>query len=112
MEECVLDIQLMDGPRTRDGDAQHDPDGLRFDHRTESLIVVDAMLLGVAADNLVCFVAGKRAISMEPMFKTQFARNHISTGGARNKNPGALSMRALYSSAIVVRQLGSVRALR
>jgi hypothetical protein len=45
VEEGVLHIQLMDRLGTRGGDAEDDPDGGRFDNRTERLVVVDAVLL-------------------------------------------------------------------
>ena len=45
MKEGILHVGLMDWPRAGYGEAEDDPNRGRFDNRTESLIVVESMLL-------------------------------------------------------------------
>jgi len=45
MKEGILHVELMDRPRARYGEAEDDPNRGRFDNRTESLVVVESMLL-------------------------------------------------------------------
>ena len=45
MKEGILHVELMDRPRPRYGEAEDDPNRGRFDNRTESLVVVESMLL-------------------------------------------------------------------
>jgi hypothetical protein len=40
MEECILDIELVDGPTPRDSQSQHIPNGGRLDDRAEGLIII------------------------------------------------------------------------
>ena len=45
MKKSILHVELMDGPGARDGEAEDNPYRGRFDNRTESLVVVESMLL-------------------------------------------------------------------
>jgi len=45
MKEGILHVELMDRPRARYGEAEDDPNRGRFDNRTESLVIVESMLL-------------------------------------------------------------------
>jgi hypothetical protein len=51
VQECILDIKLMNRPGARDGQGEHGADHGRLDHRAEGLIVVDAGSLCEAAKN-------------------------------------------------------------
>lgn len=61
VEERVLDVQLVDRPRTRGSDAEDDLNRCRFDNRVKGLVVVGAVLLGEAADNLACLMTDDRS---------------------------------------------------
>ena len=56
VKKCVLHIELMDQPGVRGGDAEDDTYRRQFDNWTEGLVVVDAVLLGEAADHPAGFV--------------------------------------------------------
>jgi hypothetical protein len=51
VQECILDIKLMNRPGARDGQGEHGADDGRLDHRAEGLIVVNAGSLCEAAKN-------------------------------------------------------------
>lgn len=45
MKESILDVMFVDGPRMGNDDAEDTPYRGGFENRTESLIIVDALLL-------------------------------------------------------------------
>ena len=79
VKKGVLHVQLMDRPGARSGDAEDDPDGGRFDNRAERLVVVDAVLLGEAADDLACLVASESAIGVVLLLEDPLARYDVGT---------------------------------
>jgi hypothetical protein len=62
MEKGVLNIELMNGPRSRDGDTEDDADRGCLDDGTEGLIKVYPRLLREATDHPSSLVAGKAAV--------------------------------------------------
>jgi hypothetical protein len=62
VEEGVLHVQLVNRPGSGSGNAENSPDGRRFDHRTKHLTVVDAVLLGEAANNLARLVTSESPV--------------------------------------------------
>jgi len=58
----VLHIELMDQPEVGGGDAEDDTNRCRFDNQTEGLVVVDAVLLGEAADHPASLVFTERSV--------------------------------------------------
>jgi hypothetical protein len=90
MEEGVLDVQLAHGPGTGRGDAEDSPDGCRFDHRTERLVIVDAVLLGISPNNPACLVTGESAVRVRLDFEEPFACQDIGAGRSWNEAPGAV----------------------
>jgi hypothetical protein len=51
MKEGVLDVQLMNWPATRRGDAEDDADGRRLGDGAEGLIKINTLLLGKTPNN-------------------------------------------------------------
>lgn len=90
MKKGALDVELMDGPCVRGRDAEDDPYGGRLDHRAEGLVVVDAMLLGEAANDPTSFVTSKGTIGVVFVLEHPLARDHIGAGGSWNKGPSAV----------------------
>jgi hypothetical protein len=90
VEERVLDVQLVDRPRTRDGDAEDNSNRCRFDSQAKGLVIVDAMLLGEAADDPVCLVAGEGAIGVVLMFENPLAGDDFGTGRTRYEPLGVV----------------------
>jgi hypothetical protein len=68
-KEGILDVELVDRPRPRDGDAEDDPYRGRLDDGTEGLVEIDARLLREAANHPSCLVPSKAAIRVKLMFK-------------------------------------------
>jgi hypothetical protein len=89
MKKSILDVELMDWPGTRDSEAEDDPYRCRFDNRTESLVVVDAMLLREPVDNPPSLMASKGAVRVVLVPENPFAGDDISTRRSRNKPPSA-----------------------
>ena len=79
VKKRVLHVQLVDGPGTRSGDAENSPDGCQFDHLAERLVVVDAVLLGEAADDPACLVASESAIGVVLVLEDPLARYDVGT---------------------------------
>jgi hypothetical protein len=69
IEKGVLDIELVDRPRPRDGDAEDDADRGRLGDGTKRLVKVDARLLREAPDNPPRLVPSKTAIRVKLVFK-------------------------------------------
>lgn len=51
MQECIFDIQLMDGPIAADGEGENCADGRRLNDGAECRVVVEVGLLREAAQN-------------------------------------------------------------
>jgi len=64
VKKRVLHVQLVNRPRVGSSDAQNSPNCRQFDNSAERLVVVDAVLLGEAADDPACLVASESAIGV------------------------------------------------
>jgi hypothetical protein len=84
MQECIFDIQLMDGPLVGCGDAEDHTDRGRFHHRGECFIIVHTFLLSETTKNPTCFVPCKGAVRMELVTEYPFACNHVDTCRTRH----------------------------
>jgi hypothetical protein len=73
MKKGVLNIELMNGPRARDGDTEDDADHGWLDDGTESLIKVYPRLLREAADHPSSLVAGKAAVRVKLVLEDPFS---------------------------------------
>jgi len=62
MQKGILHIELTNRPMTRYSKAKNSTNGGRLDHRTESLIIIYAMLLRKSTDNPSSFMTCKRTI--------------------------------------------------
>ena len=95
VKESILHVQLVDRPGARCGDAEDGPNGGRFDHRAEGIVVVDALALREAADHPASLVAGKRSIGVELVSEEPFSRHDVGTGGTRDELPGVVVDKSL-----------------
>lgn len=89
MQECILDIQLMDWPLARGDKAEDDTNCGGLDDGAERLVVVDAGTLGVTAYDLTVLVSCKAAVEVI-MLEDPFASDDISAGWTWNKSPCAI----------------------
>jgi len=90
VKKGVLHVELVDGPGTRSGDAENSPDGCRFDHRAECLVVVYAVLLGEAADDPARLVPSKSTVGMVLMLEDPLPGDDVGTRRSGNETPGAV----------------------
>jgi hypothetical protein len=90
VKKSVLHVQLVDGPGTGSGDAENCPDGHRFDHRAESLVVVDVVLLGEAANEPACLLLSKSTVGVVLMLEDPLLGDDVGTRRVRNKLPSAV----------------------
>ena len=58
-KKSIFDIQLMNGPRLRNYDAQNSADGSRLDNRTQGLIKISTRMLRITTDNPMSLVASQ-----------------------------------------------------
>ena len=72
MEKGILDVELVDGPRPRDGDAEDDADRGRLDDGAKRLVEIDPGLLREPADHPPSLVAGEATISVELVLEDPF----------------------------------------
>jgi hypothetical protein len=79
----------------RDRNAEDDANHGLLDHRTEGLIVVDAVLLGEATNHPARLVAGKRAIGVELMAEDPFARHDVGTRRTWDEALGVVGVEGL-----------------
>jgi hypothetical protein len=73
MKKGVLDVQLMNRPSTRGGDAEDDTDHGGLDDGAESLIEINSRLLGETANNLASLVASETTIGSKFMLEDPFS---------------------------------------
>ena len=90
VKKGVLHVQLMYRPGARGGDAEDDPDGGRFDNRTERLVVVDAVPLREPMNDPSGFMTSQRAVSIILVLEDPLAGDDVGTRRSRNKTPGAI----------------------
>ena len=95
MEESILDVQLMNRPRTGQSQSENNSDSGRFDNRTESLILVDASPLSESPKNPTSLVTIKRAISQKFTSKDPFTRNEVDAMRSRDQVPGAIGLECI-----------------
>jgi len=79
VKKRVLHVQLANRPRAGSSNAQNSPNCRRFDNWAERLVVVDAVLLGEAADDLACLVASESAIGVVLVLEDPLARYDVGT---------------------------------
>jgi len=79
VKKRVLHVQLANRPRAGSSDAQNSPNCRRFDNWAERLVVVDAVLLGEAADDSACLVASESAIGVVLVLEDPLARYDVGT---------------------------------
>ena len=90
VEESILDVKLMNRPGAGSGDGENSTDGRRLDHWTEGLVIVDAVLLGEAANYPARFIASQSAVGVELVLEDPFAGDNIGAWRARDEAPGVV----------------------
>uniref|UniRef100_A0A0A9A781 Uncharacterized protein n=1 Tax=Arundo donax TaxID=35708 RepID=A0A0A9A781_ARUDO len=90
VKKGVLHVQLSNRPGTGSGDAQNSSNSRWFDHRAEGLVIVDAVLLGEAADHPARLMASKSTIGVVLMLEDPLSGNDVGASGPRDKAPGAI----------------------
>lgn len=90
IEEHILDVELSKRPRVGCSDAENHMDGGWLHHRTERLIVVDAGLLGVAANNPARLVPSNITVGVEFVFEHPLAEDDVPATRTRNKHPSVV----------------------
>jgi hypothetical protein len=76
-KKSILHIQLMNQPLARSCNTQNCPDVTRFDDPTESLIIVNAMLLRESPNNPTSLVTSKRTIRVKFMLVNPLPYHNI-----------------------------------
>ena len=95
MEESILDVQLMNRPRTGQSQSENNSDSGRFDNRAESLIVVDAGPLSESPKNPTSLVMIKRAISQKFTAKDPFTSDEVDAVRSRDQVSGAIGLECI-----------------
>jgi hypothetical protein len=90
IEKGTFDIKLTNRPITGDGNAEDEVDCLRLGNRTESLIVVNAEMLRVAAYYPTSFMTSKSALIVEFMAINPLADDDVGARRVMNKRPGVV----------------------
>jgi hypothetical protein len=106
VQERILYIELMNGPRAGDGQGEHRADDVRLDHRPESLIVVDAGPLGEAAKNLASLVPFQGTVRVELVPEDPIVGDDVGANRRGTSSQVLLAIRASYSSSMARRQDG------
>jgi hypothetical protein len=79
VKENILDIQLMDWLGVHGGNAQNEVNGGRLNHWTESLCIINTVLLGEATDDPSSLLPCERAVRIEFVAEYPFVGHHIDT---------------------------------
>jgi hypothetical protein len=98
MQEGILDIQLMHGPRASECKGEHRADCSRLHHWTESLIIVNTRPLSETPENPTSLVPLESAISPALVCPDPLAGDDIGAGGRGTRSQVRLARRAAYSS--------------
>lgn len=67
----------------------------RLDDGAEGLVIVDAVLLGVAADHPTSLVLSEGAVRVKFLLEDPLARDDVSTRGAGHQAPSAIVSQGL-----------------
>ena len=90
MEEGVLDVELVNGPPSRERQGQNSADGCWLHHMTECLIEIHTWPLSESTQNPASLVPLQGTVSLELVFEDPLAGDHISTRWPRNQIPGLI----------------------
>ena len=81
---------MVNSPAGGDSKAENSAYGTGLNYRRKGFIVINAILLGIAATYPTCFVAGKSTIGVKLLEKHPLARDNVGVGRARNKLLGII----------------------
>jgi hypothetical protein len=84
VEKSIFDVELLNRPILRQGKREHGMNGGSFDHRAESLVKIDAMLLSESTHNPSSFMTSKRAVRVIFVAKEPFSTNVVCIGRERD----------------------------
>jgi hypothetical protein len=95
MKKRILDIQLMNGPRTRESQGEHNTDSGGFDDGAEGLLIINAGTLSEASENPSGLVTIKRAISEKFVTINPFTGNNVHAWWTGNERPGRIGLESV-----------------
>jgi hypothetical protein len=95
MKKGILHVQLMDRPLARGCDAEDDPNSGRLDDGAKRLVVVDAVALGEATDDLASLVTSQGAIGVEFVPENPLVGDHVGARRTGNEAPGVVVNKGL-----------------
>lgn len=87
VEECVVDVMLMNQPLALGGETEHRTHCHWFDNRAVRFAIVDSRSLCESTDNPPGLVAIEASIFFEFVMKDPFATDDVGTVGVRNEFP-------------------------
>jgi len=90
VEKGVLHIELVNRPVQGMSQGNDSMNSGRLDNRAESLVIVDAGLLGEPTEYPTSFVSVQRTISMKLVLENPFPGDHIRLGRTRDKIPSVV----------------------
>jgi hypothetical protein len=93
IEKCVLNIKLRHRAVANRGDSKKSAHSGHMSHRSKSLIIVTALLLGKATSHKTRFIVLKRSIRVGLNFVYPLARDGMNTERGRDKIPGASALK-------------------
>jgi hypothetical protein len=85
MKKSILHIQLMNRPPSRSCNTQHNLNCTLFNHRIESLIIINTRLLIKSSSNPTSLILGKSTISIVLQLSKPSPSNDINSWRTRNK---------------------------
>jgi hypothetical protein len=110
VQEYILHIKLMNWPRVRNSQGEHDLDCGWLDHRAKGLTIVDAGSLGEAAKDPQALYRSKEPSELNLCLKIHLPVTTLEPTGRGTRSRVLLVIKATNSSSMVWRKFGSMRA--
>jgi hypothetical protein len=95
VEEGVLHVELVNRPVPGQSESQDSPDGGRFDHQTESLIVVNSGALGKAPKYIAGLIPLQGLVGMQLQLEDPFPGDHVGAMRTRHQVPGVVGLESV-----------------
>jgi len=95
MEECILDVKLMDRPVVGESQTENSADSGWLHNRTERLIKIHTRTLSKSTENPSSFIAVKSTIRVELVSKNPFTSHNIGMRRPWYQSPGVVGNQSL-----------------
>jgi hypothetical protein len=104
VEECILDVEMMDRPTPGEGERENGSNNGELDDRAKCLVVVHSGTLGEASKHSTGLLAVEGAIRGQLVVKNSLAGDHVGSRWTRHQVPGVVGQqgRVLLHSATPV----------